>query len=74
MSKCTDYWCEHYGKANAQCDHCPKKDNAQQDTPELRVILQRRANDLMELGKTPSKSRGLDSIAWDKCDRPFRAD
>ena len=57
MSDCTDYWCEHYGKANTQCDHCVKKDSVK-DNPELRVILQRRANDLMELGNAPSKGKG----------------
>ena len=57
MSKCIDYWCEHYGKGSDQCDRCTKKEN-DKDNVDLRVILRRRADELMEIGKTSDKEKG----------------
>ena len=56
MNDCTDYWCEQHGKANGKCDHCQKKESVK-DSPELRVILQRRAVSNMELGRVSGKDR-----------------
>ena len=58
MSKCSDYWCEYYGKGHGECERCVSKDN-EKDRPELRVILQRRAVKQMELDKTSDRNRGL---------------
>jgi hypothetical protein len=55
MSECTDYWCDDYGKASGNCDRCDRKENAK-DEPELRTILKRRAEKVMELDKTANKS------------------
>ena len=56
MSDCSDYWCEHYGKGNEKCDRCVNKDSPR-DKPELRVILKRRADKLMELTKKSNKGQ-----------------
>ena len=55
--KCSDYWCEHYGKGNEKCNHCVQQENTNGKT-ELAVILKRRAVEQMELAKTYQKNRG----------------
>jgi len=57
MNQCTDFWCEHYGKESEKCDHCAKRENVN-ETPELRVILQRRAVNMMEIDKSSTKGHG----------------
>ena len=57
MSLCNDYWCEDYGKGNEKCDRCVNKD-AYVDRPDLRVILKRRADELVEIDKTLEKGHG----------------
>ena len=57
MSKCSDYWCEHYGNGHNECDCCLSKDN-EKDRPDLQVILQRSAVKQMELDKTSNRNRG----------------
>ena len=60
MSKCNEHWCENYGKNNSKCDSCEKK-TVEQENPNLRDILKRRAVKQMELdnpqnkGQTPSR-------------------
>ena len=51
---CKDHWCEHYG--SEKCSQCKEKENAR-DRPDLRVILKRRADALMELDKNPDKGQ-----------------
>ncbi|MDR0304928.1 MAG: hypothetical protein LBH98_09235 [Chitinispirillales bacterium] len=57
MSECTDYWCNEYGKANGNCDRCEKKENAK-DESNMRVILKKRAEKVMELDKLSNKNFG----------------
>jgi len=52
---CNDHWCEHYG--SEKCDRCNKSES-EEDKPDLRVILKRRADTQMEVAKTPDKIRG----------------
>jgi len=54
-SDCKEHWCEHYG--SEKCARCKEKENVR-DRPELRVILKRRADALMELDKSPKKIQG----------------
>jgi len=53
MNKCNDYWCDYYGKGSEKCDLCKEKDVVK-DSPELRVILNRRAFEQMELDNNTS--------------------
>ena len=53
---CNDYWCDDYGKNSEKCDRCVKKESVK-DKPDLRVILKRRADRLMELDKNSSKGQ-----------------
>ena len=55
MDKCNDHWCEHYGNGSEKCDRCQQKDIVQ-DNHDLRVILRRRAIELMELDKNSSNT------------------
>jgi len=56
MSECKDYWCEHYNTGNTKCNHCDKKEKTN-DTPELQVILKRRADKLMNVSESYKKSK-----------------
>lgn len=56
MSDCNDYWCELYTENNGKCDVCVKKD-VDEDKPDLRVILKRRAVEQMKLDEN-KKDRG----------------
>ena len=56
MSRCSDYWCENYGKGNEKCGQCVKKDSPK-EKPELQVILKRRADRLMDLTKKQDKDK-----------------
>jgi len=57
MSKCMDYWCEDYGKVSVRCERCEKKEKVEEQS-DLRVILRRRADKLMELDNNQNKSQG----------------
>jgi hypothetical protein len=56
MKKCNDYWCEYYGKDNGKCAHCEEKERVK-NTSDLRVILQRRAIESIELSKMSNKNQ-----------------
>jgi hypothetical protein len=55
MGDCKDYWCEHYG--SGKCDHCQHKGN-ERESPELPIIIKRRADRLMEIGEKTSEKKG----------------
>ena len=52
---CKEHWCEHFG--SEKCARCKEKESAR-DRADLRVILKRRADALMELDKSPNKNQG----------------
>jgi len=54
INDCKEHWYDHYG--SEKCSQCQDKKN-EKDRPDLRMILKRRADALMELDKTSSKSR-----------------
>jgi len=56
MKKCNDYWCEYYGKDNGKCESCEEKERVK-DKSDLRVILQRRAIESIELSKISNKNQ-----------------
>ena len=60
MSDYADHWCEHYGKGSAKCGQCVKKES-EQERPELRVILRRRTDKLMELDKNRTPEQRINA-------------
>ena len=56
MNKCSDDWCENYGKSSEKCGQCVKKDSPK-EKPELQVILKRRADKLMDITKTQDNEK-----------------
>jgi hypothetical protein len=58
MSECTDYWCEHYGKASGQCDRCDRKDGVE-EKHDLGMVLKKRTDRLVELNMDSNKNKGI---------------
>ena len=55
-AKCTDYWCDYYGKGSEKCDRCIKKGNTQEKS-DLSVVLKRRSDRLMDSFKGAIKGQ-----------------
>lgn len=67
MNDCNDHWCDYYGKGSEKCDRCVKKDNEQdKDKAELRVILKRRAYNLMEVDKEVNKAAATKNVSQER--------
>ena len=58
-SNCNDHWCEDYGKGNEKCGQCVKK-YSEKDRADLKVMLKRRADKLMEIDRGVEKRNGQD--------------
>jgi hypothetical protein len=56
MAQCNDCWCEHYDKSKGNCDQCVKN-KGEKDSPDVRVLLQRRIVKQME-AENKNKNKG----------------